>query len=137
MFAAFTRRSGAVPALCLVLAATPLAARPPLGEVSAVTEGLIATGIAYEISEVCEELSPRRLRGVGFLLSLRQHALELGYSRDEVDAFINNDAEADRLESLARARLAEMGAVEGQPETYCRVGLQEMAADSQIGRLLR
>lgn len=124
-------------ALSLALVATPLAARPPLSEVSKVTEGLIATGIAHEISEVCPSLQARRLRGFGFLMSLRQHARSLGYSRDEVDAYVDNDAEADRLEGIARARLAEMGAVKGQPGTYCRVGRREMAADSQIGRLLR
>ena len=131
------RRPGAALALVLALAAAQVAAKPPLSEVDKITEGLIATGIAYEISEVCADLSPRRLRGVGFLMSLRRYALDLGFSRAEVDAYIDNDAEADRLESIARTRLAAMGAIEGDPETYCRVGRREMAADSQIGRLLR
>jgi hypothetical protein len=131
------RRPGAALALILTLAAAPVAAKPALSEVDKITEGLIATGIAYEISEVCADLSPRRLRGFGFLMSLRRHALDLGYSRAEVDAYIDNGAEADRLESIARTRLAEKGAVEGDPATYCRVGRREMAADSRIGRLLR
>jgi hypothetical protein len=124
-------------ALGLTLAATPLAAKPPLSEVPFITEGLIDTGIAYEISEVCDDIHARTLRGLGFLLSLERHALDIGYSRDEVDAYIDNKQEAERLEAIARARLADMGAVVGQPETYCDVGRREIAAGSQIGRLLR
>ncbi|PWG16621.1 DUF5333 domain-containing protein [Salibaculum griseiflavum] len=124
-------------ALGLTLSATPLAAKPPLSEVPFITEGLIDTGIAYEISEVCDDIHARMLRGLGFLLSLERHALDIGYSRDEVDAYIDNKQEAERLEAIARARLADMGAVVGQPETYCDVGRREIAAGSQIGRLLR
>lgn len=128
-----------VPALALglTLVATPLAAKPPLSEVPRITEGLINTGIAYEISEVCDTIRARTLRGLGFLLSLERHALEIGYSRDEVDAYIDDKQEADRLEAIARARLADMGAVDGEPETYCDVGRREIVAGSQIGRLLR
>jgi hypothetical protein len=60
----------------------------------------------------------------------------LGYSQREIQAFIEDDAEKDRLEVIARERLRGMGAVEGQPQTYCAVGLAEIAKDSQIGRLL-
>ena len=102
----------------------------------AISEGLITVGIAYEISEVCPSIDPRRLRGLNYLLSLRGHALSLGYSRAEVDAYIDDDAEKDRLEAIARRRLEGMGAPRGDAAAHCAVGRAEVAKDSQIGRLL-
>ena len=110
--------------------------RPPLGEVRAITEGLIETAIAYEIDEVCEALDGRRLQGIALLWSLNSEARRLGYSQDEIRAFIDDDAEKDRLEAIARERLRGMGAVAGQAQTYCAVGRAEIARGSQIGRLL-
>lgn len=109
---------------------------PPLGQVDRVWEGLIDTALAYEIGERCEEIDSRKLQGFAFLLSLQAHARGLGYSQDEIDTFIDDDAEKDRLEAEARARLREMGGVDGDWETYCAVGREEIAKDSQVGRLL-
>jgi hypothetical protein len=113
------------------------AANPPLSDVSVITEGLINTAIAYEIDQRCDNLEGRMVAGVNFLWSLKAHASDLGYSDDEIKAYIDNDGEKDRLEAIARQRLRDMGAVEGEWESYCTVGRSEMAAGSQIGRLLR
>ena len=120
-----------------LIGATPAFALGPLKDVPEISEGLIATGIAVEISDVCDDLSPRMIRGISYLNSLKDHARSLGYTNDQIDAFVNDRTEKRRLEGIARARLAEKGAVEGQPETYCAVGRAEMAANSAIGRLLR
>jgi hypothetical protein len=113
------------------------AANPEIGQIEVISEGLINTAIAYEIDRVCDSLDGRRIEGINVLWSLKEHASELGYTDDEIRAFVDNDEEQDRLEAIARERLRNMGAVEGQPETYCTVGRTEMAAGSAIGRLLR
>ena len=122
---------------CALALATPAAAKTPLRDVASVSEAIIAAGIAYEIGRVCDRIGVRWLRGINFLQSIERHAAQLGYSDAEIDAFINSDAERDRLEAIARARLAGKGAVMGQPATYCAVGRAEIAAGSQVGRLLR
>ncbi|EAR49499.1 hypothetical protein OG2516_02903 [Oceanicola granulosus HTCC2516] len=127
----------ALPIGIAALSAGPSRADNPIGQVPAIREGLIATGIAVEISDKCDDLQPRVLRGLAYLESLRAHARELGYSNDEIDSFVDDKAEKNRLEAEARARLASMGAVEGQGETYCAVGRGEINRDSAIGRLLR
>ncbi|TNC73740.1 DUF5333 domain-containing protein [Rubellimicrobium roseum] len=123
-----------------LLCALPLTAaaqeRPPLGQVESITEGLIDTAIAYEIGERCESLDGRRIQGLAYLLSLQAEARRLGYSPQEIDAFIDDDGEKDRLEAIARGRLRDMGAVEGEWDTYCAVGRAEMDRGSRIGRLL-
>lgn len=113
------------------------AANPEIGQIPEISEGLINTAIAYEIDRVCDSLDGRRIEGINFLWSLKSKASELGYSDTEIRAFVDNDAEQDRLEAIARDRLRGMGAVEGQPETYCTVGRAEMAGQTEVGRLLR
>jgi hypothetical protein len=126
----------AVLALLVLPGSLAAQARPPLGQVEVVTEGLIDAALAYEIDRVCEDLGGRRVQGIALLWSLYSEALSLGYSRAEVEAFVDDDAEKDRLEAIARERLRGMGAVEGQPETYCAVGRAEIAKDSRVGGLL-
>jgi len=114
-----------------------LAAKPALKDVEYVREGIITAGMAIEIGDICPNVSVRLIRGYSFLNSLKSHARSLGYSNDEIDAYTGDKAEEARLKVVARARLAGMGAVSGQPETYCAVGRTEIAAGSQLGRLLR
>ncbi len=123
--------------VALSLGTAAASAQVPLKDVTTVSEGLIATGMAIRISERCDSLEPRVVRGIAYLNSLRQHARDLGYSTEEIDAYIDDKEEERRLIAVAEARLASKGAVEGQPETFCTVGRAEMAADSATGRLLR
>lgn len=117
--------------------AGPVAAKPPLGQQPSIRDGMIEVAIAYELSRVCPQLDARLIRGVARLNSLRSEALRLGYTRAEVDAFMDDGAQKDQLEALARARLRDLGGVPGDVDSHCRVGAAEIAAGSGIGRLLR
>ena len=123
--------------MAVVMAAGNLSAKPALRDVAHITEGLIAVGIAYEISQECESLDARFFRGISFLNGLKSHARGLGYSDAEIDAYTDDKQEQNRLEGIARTRLFSLGAIAGQPETYCAVGRAEIAAETPIGRLLR
>ena len=57
-------------------------AQTPLKDVEFVREGIISLGMAIELSDKCGSISPSRVRGINFLYSLRNHAFDLGYSRD-------------------------------------------------------
>ena len=114
-----------------------LSAKPALRDVAHVRDGIINVGIAYEISEVCPSLSARLFRGISFLNGLKSHARGLGYSKAEIDAYVDDNQEKKRLEEVARERLTALGAVKGAPQTYCAVGRSQIAAGSDIGRLLR
>lgn len=120
-----------------VVVAGATAARSDLADEPTITEGLISVAIAYEIGERCDGIRARRLAGVNFLWGLKSAAQDLGYSNAEIDAFTDNRAAQDRLEAIARQRLADLGAVEGQWDTYCTVGESQMAQDTVAGGLLR
>lgn len=124
-------------ALALALTTTQAAAKPPLGQQKQITEGLINVAIAYEISEVCPSIKARLLAGIGRLNGLRSSARRLGYTNDEIEAFVDNNAEQDRLEGIARARLAALGAPRGDVDGHCKVGRDQIAKRTAIGTLLR
>ena len=126
-------------AAILATLAAPLAAqsRPGLPNEPEITEGLITVGMAYELSERCDGLKARTLTGITTLLGLKNRARGLGYSSAEVDAFIDDDAEKDRLEAIARERLRGLGVVEDQPQSFCAVGRDQIARGTGVGRLLR
>ncbi len=113
------------------------AALPPLKDQTYISEGLINTAIAYEISRKCDTIEPRMLDGYNFLLSLREYARQLGYPEEEIEAYMDDKVEKERLIQIAWGRFADMGGVKGDYATYCAVGEAEMAAQTQIGKLLR
>ena len=127
----------AVIALAAALSAAQLSAQTALRDVAKVRDGIIYTGMAYEISEQCDSISARLFRGLNYLQSLRRHARDLGYSEAEIDAYINDGAEKDRLEDIARAQLTRLGAVPGEKDSYCTVGRAQIAANTRVGWLLR
>lgn len=124
-------------ALGAVSLAGAASAKPELKDVAAVREGIIATGMAYEVTQKCSSISPRYFRAIGYLNTLKDHARGLGYTNTEIDAYIDNKAEENRLKAIAEGRLFELGAVAGDAASYCAVGRAEMAKNSIIGRLIR
>lgn len=123
--------------LAVALSAGGLAAQPALKDVAKVRDGIIHVGMAYEISEKCNSLRPRTIRGISFLQSLKSHASDLGYSDAQIDAYVNNRDEKRRLEGIARAELVRLGVVEGQEASYCAVGRAQISAGTRVGWLLR
>ncbi len=125
--------------ICMTVAGLSgaVSAEPALKDVAHVREGLIATGMAVELSNRCSSISPRRIRGINYLFSLRKHAFDLGFSRAEVDAYTNDKTEENRLIVIAYGRLQDLGATVGDEASYCAVGRAEIAKGSAIGRLLR
>ncbi len=124
-------------ALATVMAAGNLSAQSALKDVAYVRDGIINVGMAYEISRKCDDIRARTFRGFGFLNSLKSHARTLGYSNDEIDAYVNNDAEEDRLKGIARQQLTNLGVVAGDGASYCVVGRAQIAANTRVGWLLR
>jgi hypothetical protein len=114
-----------------------LSAQTALKDVAHVREGIIAIGMAVEISDKCGSISPRTLQGINTLRGLQKHARDLGYSQAQIDAYVDDRAEKRRLEGIARERLADMGVVAGQESTYCAVGRAQISAGTAVGRLLR
>lgn len=99
--------------------------------------GLFVMGIAHGIRDTCPTIEARMLRGHSMALSLYNRARSLGYSYNEIRAFLRDDANKDELREIVIAYYNERGARVEQPETICALGLAEIAAGTPAGALLR
>ncbi|WP_424939640.1 DUF5333 domain-containing protein [Aliiroseovarius sp. S253] len=97
---------------------------------------LLGASVAYLLDENCSELGLRKLRLLNKAFSLRKHAVSLGYTTNEVMAYVDSETEQDRFRAIAEPLLASKGVVKGQEETYCTVGRAEIEKRSFAGSLL-
>lgn len=97
---------------------------------------LLGASVAYLLDENCQDLGLRKLRLLNKAFSLRKHAMSLGYSTEEVLAYVDSETEQDRFRAIAEPLLASKGVVKGQEDTYCAVGRAEIAKRSFAGSLL-
>ncbi len=124
-------------ALFALLVAAPAFALEPLREETVINDSLRAGRVGDVIRKTCPTISARMFVVWQKLEGLKSYALDKGYSRDEVEAFIKNGDEKTRLKAEAAAYLKAAGAVEGDVESYCKVGRDEIAKGSLIGELIR
>ncbi|MBS8226530.1 DUF5333 domain-containing protein [Vannielia litorea] len=128
--------TGAVLAVMVALGFSGAAAAKSLADSKAVNGGLISVGIALEISEKCPDISARTIRGYTFLNALKKQARSEGFSDAEIDAYVDDKAQKARLIKQAKAYMASKG-VDGSTESYCKLGRDEIAANTQAGNLMR
>ena len=132
------RRSLTIMVAAAVIAnASVAAAKPPLRDVPEIDGGILTIGIADEIRKNCPRISARMLRAMRRINGLKDRALALGYSEDEIRAYRTSDAEKARLRAAGAAYLKSNGVQVGKPDTYCALGRAEIQKNSAIGALLR
>jgi hypothetical protein len=103
-----------------------------------VHNGLLMIAIGRHIELTCPTIERRTIAAGAFLLGLANHAMSLGYSRAEVTDYVEDDTEQERMIAIARQYFAQRGVTSLEDvEGACRVGRDEIAAGTQIGRLLR
>ena len=123
----------------LALGATTASAQAavPLNEEPHINNSLMAVAVGNAIRKTCPSISARMLVALSKGRELQNYALEKGYSKDEMEAFLDNKTEKARVKALAADYMAANGVVDGDVESYCTLGRAEIAKDSLIGSLLR
>ena len=109
----------------------------PLRDDPTITSGLTVIAVGRRIHDECPSISARMVRSLTFAEGLVSHARGLGYTRNELNAYIDDRDEQDRYREIARSYFAQRAADWDDPDSLCRVGRDEIAANSPIGRLLR
>lgn len=102
-----------------------------------INSGLFNVAVADRIRDKCDAISPRYFTALGYLQSLKTMARKRGYSDAEIDRYINDDDERDKMEERRNAYIRASGAEPNDAASLCRLGRQEIARESQIGQLLR
>ena len=124
-------------ATAFVALAGPAFALEPINTEKHINNTLLQGFIADKIDDNCDLISARKIRALSELNSLRNYALEKGYSSAEVRAFVTSKTEKARGKAQAATWLKTKGAVEGDQAGFCKIGQEEIAKDSLIGQLLR
>ena len=102
-----------------------------------INESLIAGRVGDIIRNTCPTISARMVVVYSKLKALERYARDKGYSEADFQAFRDDKVEKNRMKAQAAEYLRAAGAVEGDAESYCRVGRDEIAKGSLIGELLR
>lgn len=131
-------------ALTVLLPLMPLAAQastggslPPLREVEEIDRNMLWVALAIEISDRCDQIAPRNLKGLLVLNDLRARARDLGYSNAEIEDYATSDAEKARMRQLGEQYVKSQGLDPDVPADLCSLGAAEIARNSRIGALLK
>ncbi|WP_306154949.1 DUF5333 domain-containing protein [Roseovarius sp. MMSF_3281] len=111
--------------------------KPGLQNETDINSGLLAVAAADKIRRACDSIYGRFFRARGYVNDLKDLALERGYTEAEIDAYVNNDAEQDKMRAKRNAYFKSKGASNLDPESLCVLGREEIRKNSQIGSLLR
>lgn len=116
--------------------AAPAAALEPLSQERYINDRLIAARIADRIRRECPSIGARMIYAYSQARALERYALDKGYSREQVDAFLDDKAERKRIYAVAEDYMTRNGVQKGDAESYCRLGRQEIANRTVTGSLL-
>ena len=71
------------------------------------------------------------------MISLEDKARDLGYTDEQIKAYVTSEAEKAKMRAKGEAYLVDAGVKKGDAESYCTVGREEVAKRSLIGSFLR
>lgn len=120
----------------LIAGSAGATALEPLGQNSYVTDRLIAARVADRIRKTCPEIGGRIIYAFRQAYALKDWAIGQGYSDAEIETFLDDKAEKQKIYARAEEYLAQNGAAPGNVEGFCALGRKEIAAGSIAGSLM-
>ncbi|MBW6418128.1 DUF5333 domain-containing protein [Celeribacter sp. PS-C1] len=121
----------------LMAGAAAAAELPPLREVQEIDQNMLWAGLAVEVSDECSTIEVKKIKGISFLWGLKNKASAMGYTDDEIRAYVESDDEEARIRRLGEAYVRQAGFDPKTPEGLCAFGEAEIARGSVIGSFLR
>lgn len=116
--------------------AVPAAALEPLSSEKYINDRLIAARIADRIRRECPSIDGRLVYAYQQARALQRYALDKGYTKAQVEAFLDSKSDKQRIYAVAEDYVARNGVVKGNPESFCQLGRQEIANRTVTGSLL-
>ena len=110
---------------------------PPLREVPQIDDNILWVAMAIEISDHCDSIAPRTLRGLAFLWKLKGEASDMGYTDAQIEAYVESKDEKARMRRRGDAYMRARGLNPESEADLCTLGHDEIERGSQIGVLLR
>lgn len=108
-----------------------------LAEEADINTGLFNVAVADKIRKECDAIAPRMFAAMSYLRSLNNEARNRGYSDEEIERYVTDDAEKEKMNQRRNAYIIASGAHPADGPSMCELGRKEIARQSQIGQLLR
>lgn len=115
---------------------SPAAALTPLPQERHINDSLIQARVADVLRRNCPSLDARMVKAWNEARKLKNYALQQGYSEAQIEAFLDSEEDRQRIYREADRYMVAGGVVNGQPETFCRLGREEIARKTIAGSLL-
>jgi hypothetical protein len=99
--------------------------------------GLFTAALIKHIVDTCPEVAPPgRLSRVNFFLGLYNRARSLGYSRAQIESFVEDKAEQARLRGIVESHLRRAGVNPASEAEVCAYARAQMSESTALGRQL-
>ena len=108
-----------------------------LAQEADINQRLMEMSVADEIRKRCDSISARIFAGLSLMRELEAKAMERGYSKAEIEAYVTDKEEKRKMRARADAYIRAHGAAPNDGPSRCVLGRDEIAKQSRIGALLR
>lgn len=108
-----------------------------LREDSFIHDRLLIAAKAWYLAKNCPSLKPNKFAALPHMIKMRSRASRLGYSVSEMSDYVDNKQEQDRFRQVVVPWAQDLGAVPGQPDTFCAVAKGQMKEKTFVGQLLK
>ena len=98
---------------------------------------LLKISVANKVSEDCESIDARKIKGLMALLEVKNVARNLGYTSDEIGEFVNSEENRERLSKHTDEFFKDNGVNMENSNAICEFGMNEINEKTPIGSLLR
>lgn len=127
----------AAAALASGLTALPAQALEPLNQEAYINDRLVSARVADRIRRECPSISANMLKAFGEAQALKAYAQRKGYPDAQIDAFLDDRKERQRIYALAEDYMRKRGVKDGNADSFCALGYAEINARSVTGSLIR
>ena len=98
---------------------------------------LLKISVANKVSEDCESIDAKKIKGLMALLEVKNVARNLGYTSDEIGEFVNSEENRERLSKHTDEFFKDNGVNMENSNAICEFGMNEINEKTPIGSLLR
>ncbi len=105
---------------------------------SDIYNGLFTAALIRHIVDVCPAIEPPgRLRRVSYFLSLYNQARGMGFSRAQIEGFVEDKDEQARMQGLVDSHLQREGVDPASEAEVCAFARAQIAERTALGRQMR
>lgn len=119
-----------------IAAMVPAASAASLSQETDINHALFEIAVANEIRKECESINARIFTALSRMRALKDAARKRGYSDAEIDAYVDDKAEKQKMRARRDAYIRAHGAEPDHGPSLCVLGQSEIAKRSRIGTLL-